>query len=72
MNIPDRWIADLQLLNGHVRMELNSVADRPEVGAILVTESYGAWETLEVLRRAGPHVGSALVVRLIELKPLRS
>ena len=71
MNIPDHWIADLHIVNDHVRMELMSFADAPKVGAILVTESYGAWETLQVLRPARPHVGSALAVRLIEPGPYR-
>lgn len=72
MNIPDLWIVDLYIVNDHVRMELVSFADAPEVGAVLVTESYGSWETLEVLRPARLHCGSALAVRLIEPSPYRS
>lgn len=71
MNIPDHWIADLDIVGDLVRMELTSFADAPEVGEVLVTESYGEWETLEVLRPARPHIGSALTVRLIEPAPYR-
>ena len=65
MNIPDHWIVDLYMVNGHVQMALASCADVPEAGSILVTERYGAWETLEVLRFASQHLGSVLAVRLI-------
>jgi hypothetical protein len=66
MNIPDRWIADMQYVNGHVRMELLMSDALPEVGTLLITESYGTWETLQVLS-AFPPVGCAMVVRLIQL-----
>ena len=72
MNIPDHWIVDLHLVNGHVQMALASCADAPEVGSVLVTERYGEWETLEVLRLASTHVGSVLAVRLIEPDPHRA
>lgn len=72
MNILDHWIADLHIVNDLVRMELTSCADAPEVGAVLVTESCGAWEPIEVLRPARPHIGSALAVHLIEPGPYRA
>ncbi len=72
MNIPDHWIVDLCVVNGHVQMALALCADAPEIGSILVTESYDAWETLEVLRLASLHIGSVLAVRLIEPDPYRA
>jgi hypothetical protein len=65
MNIPDHWIVDMQVARPHVHMELCPSADTPAVGTVLVTASYGRWETVEVLRPSTPQRGAVVVVRLI-------
>ena len=70
MRIPDRWLIDLQLIDGSVQMELSIFAEEPAVGTALTVERYGTWEVLGLLRPATPYVGSLLEVRLLTAEPV--
>ncbi|WP_293910705.1 hypothetical protein [Deinococcus sp.] len=67
MNIPDAWIADLQLVDGRIHMELRLSDRLPETGTLLITERYGTWEVLRVLRQSTTTEVTELLVRLVEI-----
>jgi len=66
--IPERWLLDLQLVEGGVQMELSVFCETPTVGTVVQVDRYGHWEVLRVLRSATLFQGALLMVQLVDTK----